>query len=286
MKIIRTLLGTFSEEETAYLRQFGIDIPANTLKRFYIEDGENYNKIFSRLEKSTSNCWEYERFKQGKNKIFKFSRKDIADSKYCKLRVVLGGGYPQPDGTGEFMEITYNKDYCEKCFLPRAQINNFRVNKISNRPIWGFTAWIFDVIFVHEDFYKQVFEPLGIKCRPVEKVSGKIREGIVQLVLPITNIPMEYPYHTFEICPICGSKRYIHWWNYPCYPEPQHSSSDLFLSKEVFGRGWGNTHDIFISSELAIKLLDLKAIRLDDLVPCRKDFAEYIEKHPDYNMNH
>ena len=52
MKIIRTLIGEFSEEEVDFLKQFGIKVKANTLERFYIDEGDDYYRIYDHLSES------------------------------------------------------------------------------------------------------------------------------------------------------------------------------------------------------------------------------------------
>lgn len=284
MKIIRTLIGEFSEEEVDFLKQFGIKVKANTLERFYIDEGDDYYRIYDHLSETLrkSRSYGYELARLNRNRIYKYTKKDVEDSKFCKLRVVLGGGYPQPEHNFEYCQITYDgSSICPKCSLPMNQINNFRVKKISNRPIWGFTSWVYDVIFAHEEFYKQVFEPLGIKCRPIEKTSGSIWEGVVQLIIPTTGESIKLPYHDVIVCPQCGSLRYRPWGTLPFFPEYKYFQSPIFLTKEYFGGGLDSSHYIIISSKLAIQLLELKAIKLEDLTPCRKDFEENLKNNPD-----
>lgn len=49
MKIIRTLIGEFTKEDVSFLQSYGIDVPENQLKRFYLEENENYYAIFEHL---------------------------------------------------------------------------------------------------------------------------------------------------------------------------------------------------------------------------------------------
>ena len=281
MKIIRTLYGEFSDSEVDFLISLGIKIKRNFCNRIYIDDEEKYSLVLNKLSKTLerSSPFSYKLALLNLNRIYTYSKEEIQQSNYCYFHIPIGGGYPQPEE--KFMEITYDKTRCCKCGIPLIQTNNFRINKISNRPLWGFTAWIYDVIFVHEDFYKQIFEPLGIKCRPVEKVSGKIREGVVQLMFPITDETLNLPYHYVETCPICGSKKYRPWGHMPFYPEHKHPLPNMFLTQEMFGSGWEFSRDVIISSKLAMKLLELKAIKMDSLIPCRKDFEEYLKNNPD-----
>ncbi len=282
MKIFRTLYGEFSEEEADFLSNQGVKIKRNVSNRIYIEEGEKYKYIFNTLSKTIERTSKYSYSKAvlNLNRIYTYSIEEIAASNYCRFRVPIGGGYPQPENIG-YLYSTYDGTMCQKCALPMNQVNNFRVSKVSNRPLWGFTSWVSDAIFVHEDFYKQVFEPLGIGRRPVEKRSGVVREGIAQLVLPITEEDLDLSFHDVNICPSCGSKRYMPWGILPYYPEPKNPISPIYLTKEVFGTGWANTRDVIMSTDLALKLLELKAIKLDDLTPCRNDFEDFLKKNPD-----
>ena len=67
----------------------------------------------------------------------------------------------------------------------------------------------------------------------------------------------------------------------PFYPEYNRFPYPIFLTKEIFGNVLGYSHNIIISSKLALQLLELKAIKLEDLTPCRKDFEEYLKNNPD-----
>ncbi len=284
MKIIRTLAEIYTKEDAEFLQTYGINVSEHQLKRLYFDEGDDYYAIFNylsvRMKKESP--YEYEQAINNQNRLFEYSIDDIRQSNYCRFRVPIGGGYPQPEDKYGYLFTTYDGSLCSECALPINQVNNFRVTKVSNRPLWGFTAWVFDVIFVHEEFYKQVFEPLGIGYRPVEKRSGKIRDGIVQLDLPIANEEMVPPiFYDERICPICGSKKYGCWGNYPYYPEPVSSGYNIFLTKEGYGKGWGTERHIIMSSNLALKLLELKAIKLEHLIPCRKDFEDFFKENPD-----
>ncbi len=283
MKIIRTLAEVFTKEDAEFLQTYGINVSENQAKRLYFDEGDDYYAIFNylsvRMKKESP--YEYEKAINNQNRLFEYSIDDIRQSNHCRFKVPIGGGYPQPEDNFGYLYSTYDGTMCQKCALPMNQVNNFRVAKVSNRPLWGFTSWVSDAIFVHEEFYKQVFKPLGIGCRPVEKRSGVVREGIVQLVLPITEEDLELPYHDVDICPSCGAKMYMQWGRMPYYPEPKNPISSIYLTKEVFGIGWGSPRYVIMSTDLALKLLDLKAIKLDDLTPCRKDYEDFFKENPD-----
>lgn len=284
MKIIRTLIGEFTKEDVSFLQSYGIDVPENQLKRFYLDENENYYVIFDYLADRLKKTFEYqyEKAKNNQNRLFEYSIADIKQSNYCKFQVPIGGGYPQPENNYGYCHLTYDGSMCHECALPMNQVNNFRVTKVSKRPIWGFTAWVHDAIFVQEDIYRDIFAPLGIQCRPVEKSSGKKRDGIMQLDLPITNESLIPPVFYDElVCPVCGLKRYWCWGSHPYFPEPLSSNFKIFLTKEIYGNGWDNAHNVIISTDLALKLLELKAIKLDNLIPCRKDFELYFRSNPD-----
>ena len=68
----------------------------------------------------------------------------------------------------------------------------------------------------------------------------------------------------------------------PYYPEHKYPIPPIYLTKEVFGTGWYNSRDVIISSDLAVQLINLKAINLDNLTPCRKDYESFLKEHPAY----
>lgn len=293
MKIRRTICCRFTQENIKDLKELGINITkgvklegGDIFERIYVDDDEKYPiiiKILSNSLKLHNSC--SKEIYNDQNKIYVYSKSEIENSNYCLLYAPIGGGYPQPENIDpNYFDITYDHIMCSLCGVPQTQTRSFRVNKISPRPIWGFTAWSRDVLFAQEPFYREVFEPLGIPSRPVCKVSGKQYEGIVQIKMPISDEDMDLRYCPYSICKQCGAKKYSPHLRFPYFPEPRNPVSDIFLTKESFGYDFGSDRQIIISTSLALKLLELKAIPLSNLVPCKKDLSQYLSQHKDYMM--
>lgn len=266
MDKVRSICWDWTQEDIEFLAQFGIKIPKPGLERFEIPEDERYFKIRERFEKQ----WGNSRLNDCRG--FIYSREDLISSEYCILKGMNTCGYPQPEM--EYIGNYYQYDlssYCPRCGTGLVQVDDFRINKVPKANLWKFCSWINDVLFAKEDFYKEVFEPLGFGCRPVRMVSGKIREGVVQIEIPVIDEELNLEGHPYYLCPECGRKQYTCAILYPFFPLHKNPLPHLYLSKEYFGSGPSADRKIFISTELALQLIKRKEFNRHYLIPCKKD---------------
>lgn len=243
------------------------------IKRINIPEGPVYDAIHERYSGNKA----YPKYTEDKD--YEYSREEILESEYCVLRRIPYKGYPQPE-YGDWEGIVYDKTrMCPECGQEKFQIGDFRISEKCSKPLWTFFAWVCDVLFVTPELYKDVFEPLGIGCRTVRKRSGKVFEGVLQLDIPAIdeNLDLSLQDRWGSTCTTCGKKRTLGIGEYPFAPLQEHPLPHIYLSKEYFGAGGLSLRDIFISTELAMKLVGMKALKLNSLIPCRRDLVEYLK---------
>jgi len=199
-----------------------------------------------------------------------FSKEEILKADYCIVTGGYDGGYPMPDDGFGYVELTYDtKDYCSHCGIGLVQKDAFRLKKAPKHKIFGLT-WVWDELFVQLDIYRNIFEPLGIKCREVKLFKGdKVIPNIVQLVIPNTDETLDLHEYSSQTCPVCGGIRYgIKAQGF--HPIQQHPLSHLYRSKEYFGDGAAADRKIFISGELRDILIKEKIMRYYWFEPCKQ----------------
>lgn len=266
MRRFRHLKSEWTEDDIRYLAEKGFSIewkfesirlPENSL---YFELRKHFAD--RRISESFSDTYTYE-----------YTKKEVLSSEYCMLRYIHSFGYPVYED--KFLIYDQSK-HCHTCDMDKVQIEDYRMESLPTRykfSMWQFISGPEETVFVYEDFYKHVLEPLGIQCRTVKMKSGKIRPGVVQLILPIIDEELDLSLHEYEVCPSCGRKRYSLKWNYPFFPLHKHPLPHIYLSKEQFGTGAASSRKIFISTELAKQLMELKQITLRSLIPCTRDMS-------------
>ena len=257
----------WSPEDKDFLMTFGIKIKSE-FERISFPDEEPYNELKEALLK---------RRKSLDGPFHEYTDEELLAAPYCVYRGGYTSGYPKPENSylGKTFDIS---QMCPTCHLGRVQNNPFRVGKLSKHKLWGYCAWEFDPMFIADDIYDQVFASYGIQRRPLLHASGKVVEGMSQLVIPVTDEPLNlYPY-LYEICPDCGSKRYLpgEWCHYPYFPLHKHPLPGIYMTKEVFGQGWEIYHLILMSADIIQKLHALKVLPYWHLeVPCTPDISRY-----------
>lgn len=203
---------------------------------------------------------------------FEYSKEEILASEYCVIRNYHYCGYPE-----HLNDITCEwQDNCTSCHYNAVQIDDYRVSKVAKHKLWGFFAWVFEVLFASVDLYQEVFEPLGIGCRPLRTKGGKIIDGVVQLVIPVIDEDMVFLNYNYRECPECGKRKYVGAPINPFYPLHKHPLPHIYLSKERFGDGWFSDREIYISTELALKLIKMKELKYEWLIPCKPDYEAYL----------
>jgi len=260
----------WTSEDVSFMANLGLKVKENECSYFILDEDDKYERIRDRFSDR--------RFFRD-IVFYEYSKDDVFSSEYCVMNPIGGGGYPQPESKWwELKSEVYDlSGYCWECGSQKVQMNSFRINRISRRPVWGFTAWEYDVLFTTEDFYREVFESLGITYRTVRKASGKIYPGVLQLVIPVIDEDLDLSMHTDrKICPVCGRVKYGAKDLTPFFSLQDNPLPHIFLTKEYFGYGHEAYHRIVLSKELVRIFLKNKVIRFDNLIPCRKNLAEYL----------
>jgi hypothetical protein len=158
-------------------------------------------------------------------------------------------------------------NYCETCDISKIQKDAFRISKISKAKLWSL-EWIYDEIFVEKSAYEAVFRPFGIACRCVKKYKKEsIIDSVVQLVIPDTDQPVDLSEYEYEVCPVCGSRKY-----HPAvkgfFPLQENPTLHLYKSKEYFGSGASASKKVYVSAPLRDKMLEYKLAKSYWFVPC------------------
>ncbi len=284
MKKYRYFGGRFSRSDKELLSQYNINLDEKDFFSWVeIEDENVYDNVIKELsDEFKDTCLNKESLSNNQNIRFKYSIDDIKNADYCVFNNVLtGGGYPEPSSNFDYMYTTYAGKHCNGCSIPKIQIDNFKVNKVSTKKMWGFTAWEKDVIFVKNSFYENFFKPFGIGYRHINKTRNEILSADVQLELPVIEEYLDLSYNDYMICSCCKEKKYFLNTRYPFFPIHKHPLPYIYLTKEYFGTGHEAGHRIIMSTIIALKLIDLKLIPAYSLIPCRKDLNEYLFSHPE-----
>lgn len=278
MKKIHWLSRAWDSDEIQFLSSLGFHIP-NKYHQLGVPDDERYDRIcdsFAEKGISLSDFISYE-----------YTEEEILSAPYCLLSPWHSCGYPKPENSYE--QKTFDTVHmCPTCHVGRVQNNSYRVGKVSKHGFWGFFAWEWDVRFVSDAVYEQVFSSYNIPRRHVNLASGPLLEGISQLEIPVTDESLDlFPYQ-YEICPDCGSKRYLpgEWSHHPFFPLHKHPLPGIYMTKELFGQGWEVRHQILASADIVNKLLELKEIPLDRLLPCTQDIEQFWGSKSDHSVNH
>lgn len=263
MKKKRALRDDWTEEDVQFLSQFGIkaDIGRMTI---HIDEDERYFMIKKRYEYRWSYLSDYP--------YYEYSIEEIETADYFVLKDWYGCGYPQPDRNFKYESISFDSSkICQGCGCGRIQTNNLRVNKLSKHGFWGFSAWLFDEIFVSKNVYNEVFAPYGIEKRDVIK-AGKKLEDVFQLIIPVIGEPIDLSDRKQEICTVCGETKYtMQHFAYPFFPLHNHPLPGIYKTKEYFGSGHEAQHVLIISKDIVNKLLKSKDLKKEWLIPCRRE---------------
>lgn len=266
---MRLIRDSWSKEDIQYLASLGIQVEEGFLRGFRLEeDSPLYNTVVNHFG---------DRLNSIKNIFYpEYTDADYLETGYYCMMPANHCGYPQPESGFRYKSISFDETrICPACGCGRIQTNDLRVSKVSKHGFWGFSAWLFDTFFVNDEVYHNVFEPYGIPRRTVRTVKGEIWEGVYQLVIPVTDEPLDLSGHKYEVCPICGRKKYTCGIEYPFFPIHEHPLGHLYMSKEYFGTGHEARRYMFASKELVDKLLVIKEANKANLRPCRKDMTPY-----------
>lgn len=201
-----------------------------------------------------------------------FDKGDLDQANWLALTGLAPFGYPQPDGTFEFLDVVYNTiDHCKKCGINRGpQKNPFRIKSDkTKRPAFQL-EWIYDEIFVKRELYNDIFSPMGISYWPVLiHGSGKESVNFVQLDLRECDWDFDMSGMQFEVCAECGQKKYR---VMPMDFLPSlngQAPNHIFRGREYYGSGGQADRRIFLSQELRQKFLSLKITRWHQFYPLK-----------------
>lgn len=260
MKKVYYIVAKWDEEDVAFFSSIGIEVKACGLKGLHIEDGDKYLKICNYFFERGKHLSRIESFS------FKYTKAEITESEYCVIDGYNYCGYPEHE------KLTHNvQDCCPKCMHDISQIDDLRVSKVGKYKLWGYFAWTYDVLFAEELFYHEIFEPLGIQCRVVRTKGGRIIDGVVQLVIPEIDEDLEFCHIEQSVCPICWKSKYVDYPESPFYPLHKNPLPHIYLTKERFGSFAASYRKIYISTKLALKLIELKQLKYEWLIPCSNE---------------
>jgi hypothetical protein len=199
----------------------------------------------------------------------KFTSSELLRSNHLAIFPSWHNGYPQPEVS--YLQTTFDlNEYCTICGIGKRQKAPF---VIKNEPVWNnrilFSLfWVFDEIFVNNDYYHNTISPLGIDCRDVIiKKSNSTSSSVVQLVIPEVNIPLENINTKRVECPNCNRvKYYPHTRGY--FPRLADSVNiPIFKTLEYFGSGAAADKRIIVNSQVRDLLMDANA--KVTFYPCR-----------------
>jgi hypothetical protein len=215
------------------------------------------------------------------NARYEFSKAEWLAVDYLKMGPQGHFGYPQPEEGYE--SITYDDtNGCESCGMDYVQQSPFRMK---GEPKWGRSGfsqlnWVFDEYFVRPEIWKEVFEPFGVKSRPVLKHrQGTELETVAQLdIVERATSPIKTVGLSPNPCPVCSRMRYFYplYSPYPAFEVPQ--SLHIFKSWEYFGDG-GASHRWTVVSQEMYRWILKKKVRGVSFVPMVDDPQEYIRTH-------
>ncbi|MEN2436665.1 hypothetical protein AAH994_14710 [Weeksellaceae bacterium A-14] len=259
MKIVHRVCNNWTEKQVRKLQEYGLAFKEGELDCKDLEENELYFNIKSLLER-----WE----------VFDvrgvvFEKNEVLESEYSIITGYNIAGYPMPDNL-EYQKLTYNIDnWCSSCGGGLVQKSAFRLKKLPNlkNKVFGL-HWVYDELFVEKDYYEKIFKPLNIANREVMLYKGdKVIDELVQLVLPTCEDELDLVDYEYEICPICGRKKYS---PMPLgfFPLQENPLPFIYKSKEYFGSGASANRKIFISKDLRDILIKDKAMAWQWFTPC------------------
>ena len=188
-----------------------------------------------------------------------FTKDEIARARWSTLQSDWHYGYPLPrvDEFG-YLEATYDlTEYCPACGMGLRQKAPFQ---IVGEPKWrgrGLLSlnWVFDELFVKPEVWATIFQPYGVRSRPVLNRRGLELETIVQLAVE-ESVALDTTTLVPETCPRCRRVKYRGVSRGPLPPLVGEPSGHMARTAESFGAG-GAAANYFplVSQSLARALL-------------------------------
>lgn len=275
MKKRRAIRDDWTEKDVQFLARLGIKANVGDKWEWIrLDEDERYFEIKQRCGHRWNNIKDI--------LFYEYSDEDINAANYYVLKGWNGCGYPQPDRDFKYESISFDVGkICSECGCGRVQTNDLRVNKVAKHGFWTFFSWLIDEFFVSKTVYNEVFAPYGIEKRDVIK-GGKVLEDVFQLVIPVIDESLDLSDRLHWLCPICGEMKYdfVHQ-NYPYFPLHKNPLPGIYKTKEYFGAGQGHQAQrvIIISKDVADKLIKLKDLKKEWLIPCRSDYKDFVSQN-------
>ena len=147
-----------------------------------------------------------------------FTKQELRDAEWLTIGSKWQNGYPQPDSTFGYREITYDPSlFCWECGAGLVQKDSFRLTKA---PKWGtrhfFSLdWVFDELFV-DDTARNILESSGLtgfRFLPVKNKRGtEDFPGVHQLFVETETKPGVVTggraIEKVHTCAVCGRTKY------------------------------------------------------------------------------
>jgi hypothetical protein len=281
MKKCHQIFKQWTSAEVFYLSQLGVRAQERRMW-VTIEDEDLYFTIKNHFAELNVKYLEFD-----PSGYYVYSKKEILGAPYCLLTSASHGcGYPQPENS--YLLKTFDvSQMCQQCHVGKVQNQPFRVSKLSKSGFWSFFAWELDTYFVSDEIYESVFAPYNIQRMPVVLTSGKTAKGVTQLIFPVIEESLDLYAYRYEICPNCGWKKYLPGEEdlHPFFPLHQQPLHGAYKIKELKGQGWQVRQPILLCSEIVHKLLSMKLIDYQSLIPCTQDIERYWGPKSDYIVN-
>ncbi len=253
MKNLHKIFSDWNKKQIAILAKHNIKVEIG-YDSFWLEENDIYRQLKPYFDE-----WGIK-----ETVISKFS---VEEENAAKLLILLSpwaNGYPMNDYDRSYIKTTYDdSNYCNTCGMGLKQKEPFRLKK---EPNWGGSKkmfslnWIFDELFVKEELYEILFKGKGINSEKVLLYKKEtVIEDTIQLVLPVTEVPLNLEDYPYEVCKDCNRLRY-NFINKGFFPSFKDDVGDtpIFKSKEWFGTGANARKYIFVSQELRQQLVKLK----------------------------
>lgn len=250
MKITYGFYTNLNKKQVAIMKGFGITLETGC-DRFEIEKGELSEQIEPYMK--LWNCNKY----WGTN----YTKKELDAAETLEMNSSgWTNGYPQPDDTMEWKNLTYDvTGLCSDCGTGLIQNSPFRLKRApnwNNKQMFDI-EWVYDVLFVKKETYEELLKPLGIDHWPVllHKKETVIADT-VQLKIPEGTSSLDLSNQPYELCSKCGNKKYINQIEglFPRFTDGA-PSLPIFKSKEYCGSGHVANKWIFVSQDLRHKLI-------------------------------
>lgn len=205
-------------------------------------------------------------------KLAEFTKKELDDAKWVALTGLRQVGYPQPEGTFDYLNDVYETSAsCRVCgIIEGSQKSPFRI-KTNNVKFDAFQlGWTFDEIFAKRELYDNLFSKFGIGFWSVLiHKTGKESEKIVQLRLTKCDWKLDMTGIGFEACPICKRKKYLRQLTDFLPPFPRKPEMEVFHGQEYFGSGGSAFHLIYMSQSIRQELIRRKIAKWYQFDPVR-----------------